>query len=295
MTPSPLLHEPAGPPQGRIPQGTARRTSSERAASRAAPHPVAAPLGRWHGTAQDLLGLLGVPSEDPARERAIAVQLRCLAHRAALFFEGSPAEAIYVVRTGTFKCFRIDGDGGEQVLGFARRGDVLGYGALSLGRYSSSASALEPASVAALPIAELFVWMRRLPALERALLQALSLQHARHEELADVRAVVPAEVRLARFLLHWSNRMAIGGQSMHQLKLAMSRRDIARLMGVAHETVSRCFAALSTRGCIAVTGRTVDILDPAALLDAARFPVALHPHPNRCTAPSGLHRVPALP
>ena len=266
-----------------------------RAASRPAPHAVAAPVLRLCGTGQDLLGLLGVPGEDPVRERTIAVRLRRLPARATLFFEGSPAEAIYVVRTGTFKCFRTDGDGGEQVLGFARRGDVLGYGALALGRYSSRASALEPASVATVPLADLFVWTRRLPILERALHQALSLQHARHEELADVRAMVPAEVRLARVLLHWSNRMAIGGRSMHQLKLSMSRRDIARLVGVAHETVSRAFAALAARGCIAVTGRTVDILDPAALLDAARSPIALQPRPTCAATRSAPHHAPATP
>lgn len=258
----------------------------------AATRPSLPPAERANGTAQDLLGLLGAPGNDPERERAIAVQFRLLPVRATLFQEGMPAEAIHIVRSGTFKCCRTDG--GERVLGFARRGDVLGYGALSLGRHTSAAVALEQSSVAIVPLADLFTWLQRLPTLERALHHALSLQHARTEELSDVHAAVPAEVRLARFLLHWSHRMAISGQSVRQLKLAMSRRDVAQLLGVAHETVSRTFGSLAASGCVAVTGRTVDILDAAALQGAARSSFALQPLTKRDARSARLQRVPAL-
>jgi CRP/FNR family transcriptional regulator len=267
----------------------------ERTRASAAPCPAQPRVDRRSGTAQDLLGLLGAPGNDPGRGRAICVQFRRLPARATLFHESTPAEAIHVVRSGTFKCSRTDADGGERVLGFARRGDVLGYGALGLGRHTSAAVALEPSSVAVVPVAELFAWLQRLPALERALHQALSLQHASAEELSDVHALVPAEVRLARFLLHWSHRMAISGQSVRQLKLAMSRRDIARLLGVAHETVSRSFGSLAASGCVAVNGRTVDILDAAALQGAARSPVALQPLAHGGAEGARLHRIPALP
>ena len=146
----------------------------ERTQASAAPGPAQPPVDRKAGTAQDLLGLLGVPGKDPLRERAICVQFRRLPPRATLFHDGTPAEVIHVVRSGTFKCSRTGADGGERVLGFARRGDVLGYGALGLGRHTSAAVALEASSVAVLPEAERFAWLQRLPALERALHQALA-------------------------------------------------------------------------------------------------------------------------
>jgi len=195
---------------------------------------------------QDLLGLFSAFGHDAVTKSAISAQFNFVPARGTLFHEGTPAMAIHIVRTGTFKCCRVDTWGGERVLDFARRGDVLGYAALGRGHYTSSAVALEPATVVVVPIEDLFSWLQRLPALQRSLHHALSLQHARAEELSDVRAVLPAEVRLARFLLHWSARVAFSGQSMRQLKLAMSRRDIARLLGVAHETVSRAFGSLAT-------------------------------------------------
>ncbi len=246
-----------------------------------------------------LLGLLGAQSVDAERGCELAVALRRLSPRAALFHEGAPADAIYVVRTGTFKCYRTDADGGEQVLGFARRGDVLGYGAVNLGRYTSAASALEPSSVGVVPLAELFAWLQRAPALDRALHQALSMQQAGLEELVCVRAAVRAETRLARFLLYWARRMAMSGHSLRQLKLCVSRRDIGRLLGIAHETVSRAFAALTSRGCIAVKGRTVDIVDANGLqlvarahasadVDAVRTVQGRPAHGRSTTAPQAL-------
>lgn len=241
------------------------------------PGVASAKVDTRQSTARDLLSMLGASGQDAVRESAIGVQLLRLPAGATLFHEGTSADAVHIVCTGTFKCCRTDAWGGERVLGFAWRGDVLGYGSISLGRHTSAAVALEPASVAVLPLEDLFCWLDALPALQRGLHQALSLQCARADELSDVCAVVPAEVRLARFLLHWSDRVAISGHSVRQLKLPMSRRDIARLLGIAHETVSRAFATLASRGCVSVSGRTVDILDPTDLLAAARNPVAAVP------------------
>jgi CRP/FNR family transcriptional regulator len=55
--------------------------------------------------------------------------------------------------------------------------------------------------------------------------------------------------------------MAECGQSPRRFHLRMSRRDIASYLGVAHETVSRSFGALSRWGWISVDNREVEILD----------------------------------
>jgi CRP/FNR family transcriptional regulator len=78
-------------------------------------------------------------------------------------------------------------------------------------------------------------------------------------------AAVAAEVRLARFLLHLSHRMAACGQSPRRFVLRMSRRDIASYLGVAHETVSRSFTALAGWGLVEVDNREVAIADMEGL------------------------------
>ena len=93
-----------------------------------------------------------------------------------------------------------------------------------------------------------------------------------------------SEVRLARFLIWLSGRMAEIGQSPHRLLLRMGRRDIASLLCVAHETVSRAFTTLSDQGYLRVDRRDVRLLDPERLRAFARCTRGL-PHEHARPAP----------
>ena len=61
------------------------------------------------------------------------------------------------------------------------------------------------------------------------------------------------------------------GQSPRRLRLRMCRRDIASLLGVAHETVSRSFTTLAESGFLKVDNREVELLDIARLQARARI------------------------
>ena len=209
----------------------------------------------------ELLCLMGAPADALQTLPPLSVSWHRLHAGAVLHHEGAVADAIYFVRAGAFKIFRTAEDGYEQVLGFAARGDVLGFEALAHGTYPSSAMALEESSVYSLPLDEFDSIGQRLPQLGRLVHRALSNALLRRGELAEGMAAVGAEVRLARFLLQLSRRMAECGQSPLRFHLRMSRRDIASYLGVAHETVSRSFGALSRWGWISVDNREVEILD----------------------------------
>jgi CRP/FNR family transcriptional regulator len=232
-------------------------------------HPAAPPFA---GTASDpraavaeLLSLMGAPAAGLHTLPPLSVVWQRLHAGATLHHEGAVAHAICFVRAGAFKIFRTAEDGYEQVLGFAMRGEVLGFEALAHGTHPSSAMALEEASVYSLPLDEFDAIDQRLPQLSRLVHRALSSTLVRRGELAEVMAAVAAEVRLARFLLQLSRRVAECGQSPRRFHLRMSRRDIASYLGVAHETVSRSFGALSRWGLISVENREVEILDLSGL------------------------------
>lgn len=218
----------------------------------------------------DVLALIDAPVDDPAAAATYPAPLRRLHTGETLFHEGSPATSIYFVRAGTFKTFATAEDGYEQVLGFALRTELLGFDAICMGNHPTAAIALEESSVYSLPVRDLYGLGRRIPALEQQLHRAASIALARSLELADVMAAVSAEVRLARFLVQWSRRMAGCGQSPRRFHLRMSRRDIASYLGVAHETVSRSFSALQSWGLLRVTNRDVEIADLPALTTFAR-------------------------
>lgn len=213
----------------------------------------------------ELLRLLGADAARAPHDAAPEVTVWRLRSGATLCHEGTSAEHLYVVRSGTFKCQRVAEDGYEQVLSFAAPGDVLGFDALCRGQHLTSVVALEDSTVFALPLRELDRWRQGCAPLDQGLQYALSRQLARAGEIAEMMAAVAAEVRLARFIVWLSRCMAERGQSPRRLHLRMSRRDIASLLGVAHETVSRSFTALAELGLLRVDNRDVEIVDAEGL------------------------------
>jgi CRP/FNR family transcriptional regulator len=120
-------------------------------------------------------------------------------------------------------------------------------------------------------MAQVELLRRRLPAFDAALQGTLSRQLARAGEIAEVMSAVAADVRLARFLVQLSARMAERGQSPRRLLLRMNRRDIANHLGLAHETISRAFRQLAERGWLRVDNRDIEILGPDGLAGLKRF------------------------
>jgi CRP/FNR family transcriptional regulator, anaerobic regulatory protein len=212
-------------------------------------------------TMADLLRLMGADDASARVASGMTVPTRHLRAGDALFHEGARAESIYFVRSGTFKIFHTAEDGYEQVLGFVGRAEVLGFDAVCTEGHPTEAVALEDSNVYVLLVRDLLTLAERSPALGRVLHLAVSNALVRQSELADVMAAVAAEVRLARFLVHLSQRMAACGQSPRRFLLRMSRRDIASYLGVAHETVSRSFTALMGWGLVVVNNREVEITD----------------------------------
>jgi CRP/FNR family transcriptional regulator len=221
--------------------------------------------GGERGVAQELLQMLGAEPQSMHELASLPVLMRRVRAGDALFHEGSAAEALYFVRAGSFKIVRTAEDGYEQVLGFADRAEVLGFDALCTATHPSAAIALEDASVFGLRLRDFFEPGEHGASLHKLVYRAASSALAGRVDLADVMAAVAAEVRLARFLMQLSRRMAERGQSPRRFHLRMTRRDIASYLGVAHETVSRSFGVLARLGILRVDNREVEVVDMATL------------------------------
>jgi CRP/FNR family transcriptional regulator len=228
------------------------------------------PLKNHHTSFADLLQLLGVEGADLSAAAQMPMVLRRVHAGESLAHEGTPADALFFVCAGTFKIFRTNEDGYEQVLAFAIRGEVLGFDALCMDSYPTAVSALEESSVYVVLKRDVFALSQLMPSFGLSLQRAGSMTLARSRELVELLAAVASEVKLARFLIQLSRRMAGCGQSPRRFHLRMGRREIASLLGVAHETVSRSFSALAALGMVDVSDREVEILDTEGLTRFAR-------------------------
>jgi CRP/FNR family transcriptional regulator, anaerobic regulatory protein len=204
----------------------------------------------------------------PRLDQVVQVK-KTLAREQSLYSAGQKFRALYVVRSGAFKTFTVDGEGESQVLGFHLPGEIMGLDAIAAGSHQCSAEALEHSSACEVPYEKIETVARELPGLQQQLMRVISRevqQDQRH--LVMIGRKVALE-RLAIFLHSLSQRLARVRRDPHEFVLPMSRRDLANYLGLVIETVSRLFSRLAEMGVIAVDRKTIRILDPAKLREIA--------------------------
>lgn len=99
----------------------------------------------------EVIRLLGAAHATTGADGAMCIPLWCVCSGDLLIQEGSACDAVHVVRSGSFKCFKTSEDSYEQVLSFASAGEVIGFEAVSGSCHRASAAALEDAMAYRLP------------------------------------------------------------------------------------------------------------------------------------------------
>jgi CRP/FNR family transcriptional regulator len=97
------------------------------------------------------------------------------------------------------------------------------------------------------------------------LVKIMSRTIARDRNMIFALGKMCAKRRFATFLLDLSARMAQSGYDANELRLCMSRTDIANYLCLALETISRLFTQLQSEHIISVDRRNMKILDMQAL------------------------------
>ncbi|HEV2041737.1 MAG TPA: helix-turn-helix domain-containing protein, partial [Casimicrobiaceae bacterium] len=144
-------------------------------------------------------------------------------------------------------------------------GDVIGMDGIGAERHGCQAVALEDTEYCVLPFDELGDLTRSVAPLQRNLYQFLSREIARSHSAMLLLGSMRAEERLAAFLLNLSQRYRERGYSSTEFVLRMTREEIGSYLGLKLETVSRLFSRFHQEGLIQVQGRSVKLLDIAAL------------------------------
>ena len=178
-----------------------------------------------------------------------------------LFRLGEPLKSVYAVRSGSFKTYITNPDGTEQIIGFSLPGELLGMDAISDEKHICTAKALETSSVCEIPYERLESLAHEIPNLQHQLFRLMSKEIQQDQNLMLLLAQMPAETRLASFLLGLSERLTQRGYAASEFNLSMSRGDIANLLGMAVETISRLLTHFQESGLLKVERKHISILN----------------------------------
>ncbi|PTX53826.1 CRP/FNR family transcriptional regulator/CRP/FNR family nitrogen fixation transcriptional regulator [Litoreibacter ponti] len=186
---------------------------------------------------------------------------------AYLYFEGDEVEWLYQVTSGVLRLTRLLADGRRQVIAFGLPGDTVGFPAAGLHHTDCEALTdvrLQPFRRAHLENGE------GDPKLHTALLQAALREISAMQDHFMMLGRKSATEKVASFLCVLSERVGENLGAYRQVKLPMSRSDIADFLGLTTETVSRTLTQLRKSQIIAIDSiHTVIIQRPEALLNLA--------------------------
>jgi len=184
-----------------------------------------------------------------------------------LFFEGDPADTLYLVGSGRIKVLKHSDTGKEMLLEIVSAGDTVGeIGILDGSVYPVSAQAMEPAQVWGIRRADYLRALDRHP--ELALQTARSLGKRLQEAYQTMMslAVERVERRIARVLLKLA---AATGQRTGEgilINAPITRQDIADMTGTTVETAIRVMSRWTKRGIIRSRRGRITLVQPHQLV-----------------------------
>jgi CRP/FNR family cyclic AMP-dependent transcriptional regulator len=190
---------------------------------------------------------------------------------AALFSEKQMPPGVFVVQSGEVKLSMNSADGKRLVLHIARAGEILALDSVLTGAASEiTAETLRPAEIALIPRADFMKFLTRHP----EAYQLVTLELSRHllmvcEQLRTVGLSSSAPEKLARLLLHWSEKgkTTDAGTRFH---FPLTHEEIGEFIGASRETVTRTLSAFKNQHLVACNGATLTIPCRLALESFAR-------------------------
>jgi CRP/FNR family transcriptional regulator len=212
------------------------------------------------------LNMCGALEQDELARLSKIARCETFGSGEALFHEGDPAGVVYNITDGAVRLSTMLKNGRRQVIGFLFAGDFIGFSDRET--YPWTAEAVRGAKVCRFSRGDIARAARELPKIEHRLLEMATADIASAQEHITMLGQGSAAEKVSSFLLMLSRKAAQRGGVENPVHLPMTREDIADYLGLAFETVSRCFTRLESEGLIAIEStRVVRIKDFDALAD----------------------------
>ena len=181
-----------------------------------------------------------------------------------VYLQGTRPECFYYLVSGSVRSFISSSTGEERVLTVHRSGDLMGEASFfdSCPRVTS-ATALEDCQILTIDRTQLDAAFQRHPELALPMLQYLARTVRMLSDHVEA-ASLPARQRVVRWLLNQPSRPDGTLKATHEA--------IGQAVGLSRVTVSRTLGELAAQGAVALSYRSVMLLDREALAGLAFEP-----------------------
>ena len=149
-------------------------------------------------------------------------------------------------------------------------GELIGLPGTISGRpYGATAEVMEPAQVNFIKRDAFLQFLRQHGEAAVRVVQLLTdIYESAHQEVRTLGLSRSASEKLAKFILDWS---AAHAQGQNHLQLTLTQEEIAEMIGVSRETVTRVLTGFKKKKLLTLKGATLTILDRTTLKHLANI------------------------
>ncbi|RLD23507.1 MAG: Crp/Fnr family transcriptional regulator, partial [Bacteroidetes bacterium] len=181
-----------------------------------------------------------------------------------IYQEGNRMKGFYCVHSGIVKIYKTGIDGKEQIIRFAKPGDLMGYrSVISDEPACTTTEVLEESIICHIPTKILlhFIKTNGKFAIELMKLTCKELGEA-NSYITDI-AQKTVKERLAEILIHLDSEFGSDGERI--LKISLTREELSNIVGTATESIIRLLSEFKNHKLIELNGRKIKILDKPGL------------------------------
>ena len=171
--------------------------------------------------------------------------------------EGAPVNGLYFILRGKVKVFRTGINGKEQIVRFAKDGEIIGHRGFGTEEYYSiGAMAIEDTTLCYFSKDNLQQALYKTPSLTYDLMLFYANELNKSESKVKSISQMTVRERVVDTLLYLNRKF---GDINGFMNISLSRRDYADHAGTTEEQVIRVFSVLKKEGLIVTKGKRVGI------------------------------------
>ena len=187
-----------------------------------------------------------------------------------IFLQGKRITGCYIVLSGIVKQFKTGGEGKDYIIRLAKPFEMLGFrSVLSEEPACNTSTTIEECVLCFIPKECLHHLVKTNGNFALDLLQIACRElEETHSLITDI-AQKSVKERLAELLLMLKNKFGVNEAG--QINIALSREELANVVGTATESVIRILSDFKAEGYININGKKITILHDKALEKIATF------------------------
>jgi CRP-like cAMP-binding protein len=202
-----------------------------------------------------------------AELESLSQNLVCKSHKrgSIIYNEGSRINGSYVVTSGVLKIYKTGFDGKEQIIRFAKKGDLIGFrSVLSDELACTTARVIQDAVLCYLPGDVMTSLIKGNPEFAMSLMRLTCRELGESNKFLTDIAQKTVRERLAEVLLLLMDTFDLDEE--HTLNISLTREELANMVGTATESVIRLLSEFKADKLIELNGRKIRLLNIPRLI-----------------------------